>query len=91
MVLLSAFVTMGLTILHTLAPKPDGKGELPSMRFFIGSGMAFFGLAVGAQLRPRETYPFALLVMVTSMTMNGPGVIKFLRKFDQASIVRKVA
>lgn len=75
-VLISAVLTLGSTVGATAAPeKWGGKGELPSPRLLIGTGLTFMGLSILADLAPSVAAPMSAAVALTAMMYYGIPVL----------------
>ena len=72
LVLTSAFVTLGSTVAFSATPKNlGGKGELPSPRLLIGTGVTYFALSVMADTVPGIAGPMAAAIAITALTLYG--------------------
>lgn len=72
LVLTSAFITLGSTVAFSATPtKLGGKGELPSPRMLIGTGVTYFALSIMADTVPGIAGPLAVTIAVTALTLYG--------------------
>lgn len=75
-VLTSMMVTVGSTVAASAAPaKFGGKGELPSPRLLIGTGLTYFGLSILADVAPGIASPLAAAIAITALTYYGIPVL----------------
>lgn len=88
MILISFMVTLGSGALaYYLPPKyrkqslwgaTNADGEFPPMRFFLGTGIVFFGISAVGEFQPKIAGPFAALVMTTAGMFNGVPALEYL-------------
>ncbi len=48
-----------------------GHGQLPSTQLLIGTGLAYFGLSILADVAPSVAKPLAACIAVTAVTYRG--------------------
>ena len=48
-----------------------GRGELPSARMLIGTGVTFLGLSILADMAPQVAVPLSAAVAITALTYYG--------------------
>lgn len=71
-ILTSSLVTLGSTLAHSMLPDSlGGKGELPSARLLIGSGLAFMGLSILGMGAPRIATGLAITMGTTAAMFYG--------------------
>lgn len=67
-------VTFGIGFVNSILKRR----EFPSMRFFIGSGIAYVGLAGIAEISPEVAKGLAIAVVATALLGEGGGVLSYL-------------
>lgn len=71
-ILSSMMITLSSTMAANVLPtKYGGKGQLPSPRLLIGTGLTYFGLSILGDLAPSVAGPLAAAVAVTALTYYG--------------------
>lgn len=71
-ILSSMMVTLSSTMAANVLPeKYGGKGELPSSRLLIGTGITYFGLSILGDLVPSIASPLAAAIAITALTYYG--------------------
>lgn len=63
---------------RTLWGKGKGGEDFPPMKFFIGTGVVFFGISAVGEFKPGLAGPFAALVGVSSGLYNGVPALEYL-------------
>lgn len=75
-ILSSMMVTVSSTMAASFLPdKYGGKGELPTPKLLVGTGLAFFGLSILGDIAPAVAGPLATAVAVTALTYYGVPVL----------------
>lgn len=71
-ILSSMMVTLSSTMAANVLPdKYGGKGQLPSPRLLIGTGLTYFGLSILGDVAPEVAGPLAAAIAVTALTYYG--------------------
>ena len=90
-VLTSALITVGSTVAFSATPKKlGGKGELPSPRLLIGSGLTFFGLSIAADFVPKIAGPLSAAIAMTALTYYGLPILENYVTPGKNSTERKI-
>lgn len=76
-ILNSALVTVGCTFGTSVVPsKYCGRGELPSIRLIVGTGVTYAGLAIMDDFAPGVARPLSLVIAVTALFYYGAPVLQ---------------
>lgn len=59
---------------------PLNSGELPPMKFFLGTGVVFFGISAVGEFKPELAGPFAGLLATTALLTNGIPAVEYVVK-----------
>lgn len=75
-ILNSMLVTVASTVAASAAPKDrGGRGELPSPRLLIGTGLTYFGLGILSDAAPGIAGPLSVAIAVTAVTYYGVPIL----------------
>lgn len=76
-ILNSALVTVGCTFGSSLVPsKYCGRGELPSVRLMVGTGVTYAGLSIMDDFAPSVARALALTIAVTALFYYGAPILQ---------------
>lgn len=71
-ILTSGIITIASTTAASLMPANlGGKGELPSPKLYIGTGIAFFGISTLSQSAPKVAQYLSVGIALTAFTVYG--------------------
>lgn len=75
-ILSAALITITSTVSASVLPsKYGGKGELPSPRLLVGTGLTFFGLSILGDVAPAIAAPLSAAIAITALTYYGIPVL----------------
>lgn len=88
-ILTSALITLGCTTAASVLPESvGGKGELPSPKLYVGTGVAYFGISTLSQGAPKVAQYLSVAIALTAFIAYGSPL---LANWFAGQIVQPVA